>query len=98
MVPTFKKRHVLPGFGLSMGFTVLYLSLLVLIPLSTLFLKTATLSWPAFLQEVASPRVFASYKLTFGASLLAALINAVFGLIVAWVLVRYRFPGHRLVD
>ncbi len=81
-----------------MGFTILYLSLLVLIPLSTLILKTTTLSWSAFFQEVASPRVMASYRLTFGASLIGATINAVFGLVVAWVLVRYRFPGHRLVD
>jgi sulfate/thiosulfate transport system permease protein len=98
MTLTFKQRHVLPGFGLSLGFTVLYLSLLVLIPLSTLFLRTATMDWASFVQAVSSPRVLASYKLTFGASLLGAIINAFFGLIVAWVLVRYRFPGHRLVD
>lgn len=93
-----KRRHVLPGFGLSMGFTVFYLSLVVLIPLSTLFLKTATLNWHSFVQEVTSPRVVASYRLTFGASLIGALINGFFGLIVAWVLVRYKFPGHRLLD
>src|SRR5262249_2793422 len=93
-----KRRHVLPGFGISIGFTVLYLSLIVLIPLSTLFFKSATLGWPHFLEAVTSPRVVASYELSFGASLLGALINAVFGLIAAWVLVRYSFPGKRLID
>ena len=93
------KRHsVLPGFDLALGFTLLYLSLIVLIPLSAAFLKTATMTWPAFWEAVASPRVVASYKLTFGASLAAALLNSVFGLIVAWVLVRYSFPLKRLVD
>ena len=95
---SFKQRHVLPGFGLSLGFTVLYLSLMVLIPLSTLFLKSATLGWHAFFAAVTAPRVLASYRLTFGASFLGALINGVFGLLVAWVLVRYKFPGHRLID
>jgi sulfate/thiosulfate transport system permease protein len=96
---TLLKRHsVLPGFDLALGFALLYISLVVLIPLSAVFLKTFTLSWPAFWDAVSSPRVVASYKLTFGASLAAALLNAVFGLIVAWVLVRYRFPGRRLVD
>lgn len=93
-----KRHHVLPGFGLSMGFTVLYLSLIVLIPLSTLFFKTATLDWSHFVQEVTSPRLIASYKLSFGASLIGASINAVFGLMAAWVLVRYSFPGRRLAD
>ena len=88
----------LPGFGLSLGFTLLYLSLIVLIPLSAVFLKTSTMTWPGVLEAVTSPRVVASYRLTFGASLLAALINAVFGLLLAWVLVRYRFPGKRIVD
>ncbi len=93
------KRHsVLPGFGLGMGFTLLYLSLIVLIPLSTLFLKTATLSWGRFWATVAAPRALASYRLTFGASACAAAINAVCGLLVAWVLVRYRFPGKQIVD
>jgi sulfate/thiosulfate transport system permease protein len=96
---TLLKRHsVLPGFDLALGFALLYISLVVLIPLSAVFLKTFTLSWPAFWAAVSSPRVVASYKLTFGASFAAALLNAVFGLIVAWVLVRYRFPGRRLVD
>ena len=93
------KRHsVLPGFDLALGFTMLYLSFIVLIPLSAAFLKTATMTWPAFWETVTSPRVLASYRLTFGASLAGALINAFFGLIVAWVLVRYQFPFKRLVD
>lgn len=92
------KHTVLPGFGLSLGFTVFYLALIVLIPLSATFLKTFTLTWGAFWEAVTSPRVLASYRLTFGASLIGALINTVFGLIVAWVLVRYRFPGKKLVD
>jgi len=93
-----KQRRVLPGFGLTLGFTLFYLSLIVLIPLSTLALKTASMGWGPFWATVTSPRVLASYRLTFGASLVAAAINAVFGLVVAWVLVRYRFPGQRLVD
>ncbi|MHA4875220.1 hypothetical protein ACX0FC_17785, partial [Enterococcus faecium] len=88
--------QVLPGFGLSLGFALTYLSLIVLIPLAAIFIKTASLSWPAFVQAVASPRVVASYKLTFGASLLAAAINVVFGFFLAWALVRYEFPGRRL--
>jgi len=92
------KRTVLPGFGLSLGFTILYLSLVVLIPLAAAFIKTSSLTWPAFYSIVTAPRVVASYRLTFGASFAAALVNTVFGLIVAWVLVRYRFPGRRLVD
>ncbi len=96
---TLLKRHsVLPGFDLALGFTLLYLGLIVLIPLSAAFLKTATMTWPAFVEAVSSPRVMASYRLTFGASALAALLNAFFGLIVAWVLVRYEFPFKRLVD
>jgi sulfate transport system permease protein len=92
-------RHsVLPGFDLALGFTLLYLSLIVLVPLSAAFLKTATLTWPAFWEAIASPRVLASYRLTFGASLAGAVLNAVFGLIIAWVLVRYEFPFKRLVD
>lgn len=94
-----RRRHsVLPGFGLTMGYTLLYLSLIVLIPLTALFVKTAGLSVGEFWATVSNPRVVASYKLTFGTSLIAATINAVFGLIVAWTLVRYRFPGKRLVD
>ena len=94
-----KRPHsVLPGFGLAMGYTVLYLALIVLVPLSAAFFKTFTLTWDAFWHGVTAPRVIASLRLSFGMSLLAAAINAVFGLIVAWVLVRYRFPGRRLVD
>jgi sulfate transport system permease protein len=89
---------VLPGFGLTMGFTLLYLSLIVLIPLGSLVLKTATVDWAHFWKSVASPQVVASYKLSFGASLLGATVNAVFGFIVAWTLVRYSFPGKKLVD
>ncbi len=93
------KRHsVLPGFGLSLGYTLFYLCLIVLIPLAALVLKSASLGLGAFWATVTTPRVLASYQLTFGASLVAALVNAVFGLIVAWVLVRYPFPGRRLVD
>jgi sulfate transport system permease protein len=96
---TLLKRHsVLPGFDLALGFTLLYLGFIVLIPLSAAFLKTATMTWPAFVEAVSSPRVMASYRLTFGASALAALLNAFFGLIVAWVLVRYEFPFKRVVD
>ncbi|WP_374433938.1 sulfate ABC transporter permease subunit CysT [Inhella sp.] len=96
---TLLKRHsVLPGFDLALGLSILYLSLIVLVPLSAAFLKTFTLSWPQFVEAVSTPRVLASYRLTFGASFLAALLNVVFGLIVAWVLVRYRFPFKRLVD
>jgi sulfate transport system permease protein len=93
-----KRPSVLPGFDLALGFTLLYLGLVVLIPLSAAFLKTFTMTWPAFWATVTSPRVLASYRLTFGASLAAALLNAFFGLIVAWVLVRYSFPGKRVVD
>ncbi len=93
-----QRAGVLPGFGLSMGFTLLYLSLLVLIPLATLPIKSAELGWAGFWSVVTEPRVVASYKLTFGASLLAAVVNLFFGLVVAWCLVRYRFPGKRLVD
>ena len=93
-----RAQRVLPGFHLSLGFTLFYLGLIVLIPLSAAFLKTFTMSWPAFWATVSSPRVLASYKLSFGASLLAAAVNAVFGSIVAWVLVRYRFPGKKLID
>jgi sulfate transport system permease protein len=92
-------RHsVLPGFHLALGFTVLYLSLIMLIPLAGLVLKTATLSWEQFWQTVTAPRMLASYRLSFGASFISAAINAVFGLLIAWVLARYRFPGKRLVD
>ncbi len=89
---------VLPGFGLSTGFTVLYLSVVVLVPLSTLALRSSALSWEEAWRIVASPRALASYRLSFGASLAAAGVNVVFGVLVAWVLARYRFPGRSLVD
>src|SRR2546427_8927453 len=98
MAFTFKKRSNLPGFGLALGYTVLYLSLIVLIPLAARFLKASSLSWQQFWHIAASSRAVASYRLTFGASLIGALINLVFGVLVAWVLVRYRFPGKRLFD
>jgi len=93
-----KQRSILPGFGLSMGFTLMYLSLIVLIPIAALFLRTTSLSWAEFWSTVTAPRVLASYQLSFGTSFIAALVNAVFGLLVAWVLVRYSFPGKRIVD
>ena len=93
-----RKLRVLPGFSLSLGITLTYLSLVVLIPLLTLFLKTAQLSWPQFWDAVAAPRVTATYALSFGAALAAATLNAVFGLLLAWVLVRYDFPGRKLID
>ncbi len=89
---------MLPGFGLALGYTILYLSLIVLIPLSATFFKSAGLGWAAFWATISAPRVLASLRLSFGASLAAALINAVFGLLVAWVLVRYRFVGRRVCD
>lgn len=93
-----RRRNVLPGFRLSLGYTLFYLSLIVLIPLSAIFLKSATMGGAAFWSAITSSRVLASYRLTFGASLLAALLNLVFGLLVAWVLVRYSFPGRRVLD
>lgn len=94
----FKKFSVLPGFGLSLGYTVFYLSLIVLIPLAALFIKATSQDWGEFWKTVTSPRVIASYKLTFGAAFVASLVNVVFGFILAWTLVRYRFPGRRIVD
>ena len=93
-----KHKNVLPGFNLTLGYTLLYLSLIVLIPLSAAFIKTTELSFDEFWSVVTAPRVLASYKLTFGASLIGALINAVFGLLTAWVLVRYNFPGKKIID
>lgn len=93
-----KQKNVLPGFNLSLGFTIFYLSLIVLIPLSAAFIKTTELSFNEFWAVVSAPRVVASYQLTFGASLIGALINAVFGLLTAWVLVRYTFPGKKIID
>lgn len=93
-----KERSILPGFGLSMGFTVFYLSLIILFPLAVLILKTTSLTWEQFFATVTDSRVVASYKISFLTALVAALVNAVFGLLVAWVLVRYSFPGKRFVD
>ena len=93
-----KTYSVLPGFGLTLGFTVTYLSLIVLVPLAALFVRTSSLTVAEFFEAVASPRVVASYKLTFGVSFLAALVNLFFGFITAWVLVRYTFPGKKIVD
>ena len=93
-----KQRSVLPGFNLALGYTLLYMGLIVLIPLSAAFIKTTDLSWTEFWAIVTTPRVLASYQLTFGASFVAAMINTSAGLIIAWVLVRYSFPGKRLVD
>ncbi|HET7537352.1 MAG TPA: sulfate ABC transporter permease subunit CysT [Candidatus Didemnitutus sp.] len=91
-------RRVLPGFGISLGFTLLYLGLIVLLPLSATVVKTSGMTWESFWETISSPRVVASYRLSFGASLVAGAINSVFGLIVAWALVRYPFPGRRVVD
>jgi sulfate transport system permease protein len=96
--PRNKPARILPGFNLALGYTLLYLSLIVLIPLSALLFKTFTLSWEQFWTAVTGPRVIASYRLTFGASFIAAMVNVVFGLLVAWVLVRYDFFGKKLVD
>ena len=93
-----KQKSILPGFGPALGFTLFYLGFIVLIPLSTLFLKTATLTWGQFWEIITAPRALASYRLSLGASLVAALVNVIFGLLVAWVLVRYSFPGKRIVD
>ncbi len=93
-----KPQRVLPGFGLTLGYTMVYLSLLVLIPLSAVFIRSLGLGWGHFWDVVTAPRVTASLRLSFGASLIAALINVIFGLIVAWVLVRYTFPFKRLID
>lgn len=95
---TFRQHSVLPGFNLALGFTLLYLSLIVLIPISAAFVRTAELTLREFWDVVTTPRVLASYRLTFGASFAAALLNAIFGLLVAWVLVRYHFPGKKLID
>jgi sulfate transport system permease protein len=91
-------RRVLPGFNLTLGYTLFYLSVIVLIPLTALIFKTLSLTWDQFMGAVSAPRVMASYRLTFGASLIAACVNAVFGLLIAWVLVRYTFPAKKIVD
>lgn len=96
--PVWRKPSALPGFGLTMGYTVAYLSLVVLVPLLMIFVKASSLDAASFVAAVSSPRVLASYRLTFGISLAAAVLNAVFGFVLAWVLVRYTFPGKRFVD
>ena len=93
-----RPHSVLPGFNLALGFTIFYLSLILLIPLSAAFIKTFSMTWEAFWTTISAPRVLASYWLTFRTALMAAAINAVFGLFVAWVLVRYKFPGKRIID
>ena len=93
-----KKNRVLPGFKLTLGFTIFYLGFIVLIPLAAVFWKTSTLTWLEFWHTITMPTALASYRLTFGASFLAALVNVIFGLIVAWVLVRYKFFGKKIVD
>jgi sulfate transport system permease protein len=96
-MPVWRQRSVLPGFGLTLGFTLAYLGLIVLIPLGALFVRTAGVGWQALWAELTSPRTLAAFRISFGLSALAALANAVFGLLVAWVLVRYSFPGQRLI-
>ena len=95
---TLKRHSVLPGFGLTLGYSLFYLALIVLIPLTALFLKAASISPARFWELISSPRLVASYKLTFGAALVAASANVVFGFVVAWTLVRYRFWGRKLID
>lgn len=95
---SFVRRSVLPGFGPALGFALTYLGLIVLIPLATIFLRSAGLGWHAFWETVTAPRVLASYRLSFGASFIGALINSIFGVLAAWVLTRYRFPGRRIMD
>ena len=93
-----RKKNVLPGFGLSLGITLLYLSLIVMIPLSLVFIESSQAGWEKFIETVTSDRVLHAYKISFGTAFAAAIINAVFGLLIAWVLVRYQFPGKRLID
>ena len=94
----FRQPSVIPGFGMALGFTLIWLILIVLIPISGLLLKTSTLGWPAFWSIASDPRVLAALRMSFGGALIAAVINAIFGVILAWVLVRYRFPGKRIID
>jgi sulfate/thiosulfate transport system permease protein len=93
-----KRNSVLPGFGLSLGFTMFYISLLVILPLSMIFINSVTVEWSKIWETISDPWVVASYKLSFGASFLAAFINVIFGVLIAWVLVRYQFPGRRIID
>ncbi len=93
-----KQKSTLPGFNLALGYTVSYLSLIVLIPLAMLFLKTSTMGWGHFVEVILSPRTLAAYRLSFGASFIAGLVNVVFGFLIAWVLARYQFPGKKIID
>jgi sulfate transport system permease protein len=93
-----KQKSVIPGFGITLGFSMLYICILILLPISMIFIKSSGMGWSAFYDAVFTERVLASLKLSFGASFLAALVNVVFGLLMAWVLVRYRFPGRKLMD
>ena len=93
-----RKETVIPGFGLTLGLTLLYLGLIVLLPLAALIIRSAGMGWDGFVAAAFTPRALASYRLSFGTALIAAAIDAVIGLIIAWVLVRYSFPGKRLVD
>jgi sulfate transport system permease protein len=95
---SFRQPSILPGFGLTLGYTTFFLSAIVLVPLAALIMKTATMGWSDFLRVVLDPRAVASYRLSFGASMLAATLNSVFGFIIAWTLVRYEFPGRKLID
>ncbi|WP_116807534.1 sulfate ABC transporter permease subunit CysT [Steroidobacter cummioxidans] len=95
---SFRQPSILPGFGLTLGFSTFFLSAIVLVPLAALVMKTATMGWGDFVRVVTDPRAVASYRLTFGASILAATLNSVFGFIIAWTLVRYEFPGRKLID
>src|SRR6185295_2855820 len=98
MMANSRKKQILPGFRLSLGFTIFYLSLIVLIPLSMLFFKTASLGLNEFWQIVTAPRTLAAYRLCFGTAFVSAIINAIFGFLIAWVLARYSFPGKRIID
>src|SRR5204863_2702099 len=93
-----RKFNALPGLDLTMGFTLLYLSAIVLIPIAGLFLKTLEITWPDFWRLATTERALAAYRLTFGASMVAALANALFGTVLVWVLVRYEVPGNRFID
>jgi sulfate transport system permease protein len=95
---SFRQPSILPGFGLTLGFSTFFLSAIVLVPLAALVMKTATMGWADFIRVVTDPRAVASYRLSFGASILAATLNSVFGFIIAWTLVRYEFPGRKLID
>ncbi|MCK9544936.1 MAG: sulfate ABC transporter permease subunit CysT, partial [Novosphingobium sp.] len=93
-----RRRSIIPGFGLTLGFSITYLSLIVLIPLSAIAFKTATLGWADFVAVAFTDRALAAYRLSFGAAFAAAAVNGLFGLIIAWILVRYDFPGKKLVN